>query len=203
MSCHEGRDSRVFKAGKSYQDFRPGTPLDDTLSILVLPLKHGDPDESDHVQHYFEMSMSKCFRATAGQLRCATCHDPHVEPRKEEAPAYFNAKCMNCHAGQTCTLPTEARQKTTPADNCIDCHMPERNVPEIAHTSLTNHRILAHPGEPWPDEAYQSDAPSAPDLLHIDRVPGRTDEVPAWRLTGRSVSASRSISPPIRKCLAS
>jgi hypothetical protein len=182
MSCHEAGDSRVPKPGKTYQDFRPGTPLDDTLSILMVPLKRSDPDDTDHVRHFFEMSMSKCYRATAGQLRCATCHDPHVEPTHEEAPAYFNAKCVECHSSRTCTLAPAARRQTTPADNCIGCHMPQRKVPLTAHTSLTNHRILIRPGEPWPEEAFQQTTPSLPDLVHLNRVPGRSDDLPPLTL---------------------
>ena len=48
--------------------------LDDAVSVFMVPLKPTDPDDHDHVQHYFEMSMSKCFRASSRQLRCATCH---------------------------------------------------------------------------------------------------------------------------------
>jgi tetratricopeptide (TPR) repeat protein len=173
MSCHEAGDARVPRAGKTYQDFRPGTPLDDTVSIFMIPLKPGVPDESDHVQHYFEMSMSKCFRATAGQLRCATCHNPHIEPAKEQAPDFFNAKCMDCHASRMCTLPAAQRNQTTPADNCIGCHMLSRNTPQLSHTSLTNHRILARPGEPWPEEAFHQATPELPDLIDLNRVPGR------------------------------
>jgi hypothetical protein len=182
MSCHEAGDSRVLKPGKSYQDFRPGTPLDDTFSILLVPRKRIDADDTDHVQHYYEMSMSQCFRSTAGQLRCATCHDPHVEPTAEETPAYFNQKCMDCHASRTCTLSAEARQRTMPANNCISCHMPERSMPETAHTSLTNHRIVARPGEPWPDAAFNQTTTALPDLVHLNRVPGRVDEIPALSL---------------------
>ncbi len=182
MSCHEAGDSRVPRPGKTYQDFRPGTPLDNTLSILMVPLQRGAPDNRDHVQHYFEMSMSKCFRSTGGQLRCATCHDPHLEPSSEEAPAYFNAKCMECHASRPCTFPEPPRQKTAPADNCIGCHMPKRDAPETAHTSLTNHRILIRPGEPWPEEAFQQTTPELPDLIHLNAVPGRPDHLPALTL---------------------
>jgi hypothetical protein len=182
MSCHEAGDSRVPRPGKTYQDFRPGTPLDDTLSILMVPLKKGDPDTSDHVQHYFEMSMSKCFNGTARQLRCATCHDPHVEPTQQEAPAYFNQKCMNCHESSACKAPLRDRQATTPADNCIGCHMPQRQTQGIAHTSLTNHRILARPGEPWPEEAFEQTTPQLPDLIHLNRVRGRADDLPGVSL---------------------
>ncbi len=182
MSCHEAGDARVPRPGKTYQDFRPGTPLDKTVSVFMVPLKPGAPDESDHVQHYFEMSMSKCFRSTAGQLRCATCHNPHIEPSKADAPAWFNARCMDCHASHMCTLPVAQRAQTTPANNCIGCHMPSRNTPRLSHTSLTNHRILARPGEPWPDEAFRQTTPGLPDLIHLNRVPAGGQALPALSL---------------------
>ncbi len=182
MSCHEEGDARVLRRGKTYQDFRPGQPLDDTLSIFMAPLKRDDPDNRDHLQHYFEMSMSKCFRASAGQLRCATCHDPHFEPASAEAPAYFNAKCMDCHARRMCTLPVAAREATTPAENCIGCHMPRRNTRRFAHSSLTNHRILVQPGEPWPQEAFATTTPELPDLVHLNSSSDRDDPVPALTL---------------------
>ena len=182
MSCHEAGDSRVPRPGKTYQDFRPGTPLDDTLSILIVPRKREDTSDTQHVQHYYEMSMSKCFRSTAGQLRCATCHDPHVEPTADEAPTYFNQKCMDCHASKTCTLALQSRQQTKPSDNCIACHMPKRSVQQTAHTSITNHRIIARPGEPWPDAAFSQTTPTLPDLVHVNRVPGRGEEIPATSL---------------------
>ncbi|UWZ85875.1 multiheme c-type cytochrome [Occallatibacter riparius] len=182
MSCHEAGDSRVPRPGKNYQDFRPGEPLDKAVSVFMVPLKKSDPDTHDHVQHFFEMSMSKCYRATAGQLRCATCHNPHFEPAPEKASAYFNQKCMACHADRQCTLPQADRAKTSPADNCIGCHMPHRDAPETAHTSLTNHRILKRPGEPWPNEAFKQTTPALPDLVHIDAVPRQSDQIPAATL---------------------
>jgi Tetratricopeptide repeat/Cytochrome c554 and c-prime len=178
MSCHESGDSHALKPGKRFEDFRPGTPLDNTLSIFMVPRKRDDPDNGDHVQHYFEMSMSKCFRASARQLRCATCHDPHVEPQREEAPAYFNAKCMSCHASQQCRAPAQSRKATAPADNCIGCHMPRRDTPVVAHTSLTNHRILARPDEPWPEEVYEQTTKELPDLMHLNRTAGKADDIP-------------------------
>lgn len=182
MSCHEAGDARVTKPGKTYQDFRPGAPLDNALSIFMVPLKRGEPESEDHVQHYFEMSMSKCFRATSGELRCATCHDPHFEPTQAEAPKYFNEKCMTCHTRASCNLPMETRQKSDPADNCIGCHMPMRAQTTMAHTSLTNHRILATQGEPWPEEAFAQTTPQLPDLVHLNRVAGREDTVPLLSL---------------------
>ncbi len=182
MSCHEDGDSKVLRPGRSYKDFRPGTPLDDTFSILMVPPNRDNPEDSDHVQHFYAMSMSKCYRESGGQLRCATCHDPHIEPTATEAPTHFNKICADCHAKKICTLPMPARQATSPPDNCIGCHMPRREAPEIAHSSLTNHRILARPGEPWPEAAYRQTTPELPDLIHLNPVAGRADQFPLLSL---------------------
>jgi predicted Zn-dependent protease len=50
--------------------------------------------------------------------------------------------------------------------------MPKRDGAAIAHTSITNHRILARPGEPFPDEAFQMTTAALPDLIHLNAVPG-------------------------------
>lgn len=184
MSCHEGGDSRVPKPGKTYADFRPGSHLDDTLSIFMAPMRKDNPLDTEHVQHYLQMSMSKCFRTSAGRMSCTTCHDPHVEPTHDEAPAYFNARCAVCHTDShsPCTALPAARQAAVPANNCVGCHMPAKTSTESAHTALTNHRILARPGEPWPDEAFQGSQPPFTELVHLDRVAGNNDPPPATTL---------------------
>ncbi len=37
MSCHEEGDARVLRSGKRYTDFRPGTPLSNTLLVFSPP----------------------------------------------------------------------------------------------------------------------------------------------------------------------
>ena len=173
MGCHQVGDARVLQPGKTYQDFRPGQPLARTLAIFqVAPTRENPPDD-DHLEHYYSMSLSKCFRASqsqpeAKQMRCITCHNPHVEPTAAEAPAYFNGRCLTCHTAQSCTAAPAARAQTTPADNCIGCHMPKRDIRVISHSTATNHRILAHPGEPFPDEAFHQATAAMPDILMLN-----------------------------------
>lgn len=179
MGCHQAGDVRVLKPEKTYQDFRPGQPLDNTLSIFMVPPTHSSPPDEDHVDHFYSMTLSKCYRASGGRLSCITCHDPHVEPSAEQAPAYFASKCMTCHTEHSCKLPLKVRQQTAPADNCISCHMPKRDIQVISHSSATNHRILARPGEPFPEITFQQTVPSLPDLLHLNPAPGKKDIQPA------------------------
>lgn len=178
MSCHQTGDARVLKPGKSYEDFRPGEPLDNTLAILMVPPTPATPPDVDHVEHYYSMTLSKCYRASQGRMSCITCHDPHVELSKAEAPAYFNGKCLSCHTQQSCKLPLHDRQLSKPADNCIGCHMPKRDIEVISHSSATNHRIVARPNEPFPAITFQQTIPSLPDLIHLNPAPGNKDTPP-------------------------
>ncbi len=176
MSCHQTGDARAFEPGKSYLDFRPGKPLNRVLAILMVPPTPDHPLTRDHVQHYYSMTLSKCYRASLGQpsgerMRCITCHDPHVEPTHAQAPAYFNRKCMQCHTQSSCTEPIALRRATAPADNCIGCHMPKRDDLVLSHSALTNHRIVTSKNEPFPAVAYHQTTADLPDLIYLDREP--------------------------------
>ena len=173
MSCHQTGDARAFEAGKSYLDFRPGQPLRRVMAILMVPPTPDNPPKRDHVQHEYSMILSKCYRASlarpaAQQMRCITCHDPHVEPTQAEAPAYFNAKCMQCHSQASCTEPRTLRLATAPTDNCIGCHMPKRDDLALSHSALTNHRITRSADEPFPAATYRQTTAALPDLIYLD-----------------------------------
>jgi len=175
MSCHQAGDAIVLQPGKDYRDFKPGTPLDDTLGIFMVPPRRDSP-QTDLLEHYFSMTLSKCYRSSGGHLGCITCHDPHVEPAAQDAPAYYRVKCLSCHTEKSCALPLGIRQRKTPPDDCAGCHMPKRDVQVIAHAVLTNHRIVAQAEEPYPDAAFHMTTPQMPDLVHLSAIPGKPDE---------------------------
>lgn len=175
MSCHQTGDAIVLKPGKDYRDFRPGTPLDDTLAIFMVPPRRDSP-QTDLLEHYFSMTLSKCYRNSGDHLSCISCHDPHVEPANQDAPAYYRQKCLSCHTEKSCALPFAIRQRKTPPDDCAGCHMPKRGVPVIAHAVLTNHRIVAQAEEPYPDAAFHMATPEMPDLVHLSAIPGKRDD---------------------------
>jgi hypothetical protein len=175
MSCHQSGDARVPRPGKQYRDFRPGTALDDTFSLFLVPFRPGSTPKDDLLEHYLSMRLSKCYQNSAGKLGCISCHDPHVQPGREEAPAYFRQKCLACHSEKSCAVPLAIRQRKDPPDDCAGCHMPKRDVTVISHSVLTNHRIVAEADEPFPDSAFHMNAPQLPDLVHLSAVLGRQD----------------------------
>jgi hypothetical protein len=172
MACHQTGDVRVLQPGKTYQDIRPGQPLDETLKILVVPPTPESPPDVDHVEHYYSMTLSKCYRESAGRMSCISCHDPHVQPTAEEAPGYFAGKCLKCHTNESCKVPLETRVHRQPSNDCAGCHMPKRDIQVISHSSATNHRILARPDEPFPDVTFRQTTASLPDLIDLDPAPG-------------------------------
>jgi hypothetical protein len=170
-NCHQRGDVKVLQPGKQYQDFRPGQWLLETTAIFK---REGDSGRgsSDLLEHNSAMKMSRCFRGSSGKLSCLTCHDPHIQPAANEANAYFQRKCLTCHTVQSCGLPVPARRQQSPQDDCISCHMPKRNVTEISHSALTNHRIPARDNEPVPESAGQTDGTGL--LLLNPSQPART-----------------------------
>jgi hypothetical protein len=163
LRCHQGNDARVFETGKTLADFRPGTPLNQTVHIFKVPLgRDRPPAESDLLEHGFAMMLSKCYRVS-GQMTCTSCHVVHrnIEPAKKVT--FYRARCLACHTVKDCRLRQEARR---PDDNCVACHMPKRPVATVSHTALTNHRIVRNTGEPFPEEAYTESAGS-PGLIDV------------------------------------
>jgi hypothetical protein len=171
MSCHQTGDARVLQAGKTYRDFRPGAELDDTLSIFLVPFGRESVPKDDLLEHYLSMRLSKCYQKSDGRLACVSCHNPHLQPTPQEAPAYFRQKCLACHTEKSCAVPLSLRQRKTPPDDCAGCHMPKRDVTVISHSVLTNHRIVAEVEEPFPDIAFHMTTPELPDLVHISANP--------------------------------
>ena len=62
---------------------------------------------------------SECYLESEGELKCTTCHNPHMAVKKKSR-ADFVEDCVACH------LPdheTHVACPVSPRDGCIDCHM--------------------------------------------------------------------------------
>jgi hypothetical protein len=172
MNCHQGGDARVYQPEKSHNDFRPGKYLNDTVAILKLPMNSDAAEHADLLEHHTSMALSKCFRATKGELGCLSCHAIHDQPAADSKVSYYREKCLQCHTDLDCGAPLESRASRSPANDCAGCHMPKRDIDVIAHSALTNHRIPVRPGQPFPDEAFAQTFPDLPELVHVNRPAG-------------------------------
>jgi hypothetical protein len=179
MACHQTGDVRVLRPGKSYGDFRPGRPLDEVLSIFLVPPTRESPPDADHVEHYYSMTLSKCYRSSNGRMSCLSCHDPHDQPKPSEVPAYYARKCLACHTNNSCKIPLATRLRGAPPNDCVGCHMPKRDIQVISHSTATNHRIVATLTEPFPDATFHATTPALPDLIHLNPEPDLKEDRPA------------------------
>ena len=176
MRCHQGGDTAVLQPGKEYSDFRPGTWLSETLAILKLPRKLQPPGlkpdtGAEVLEHFTGMNLSKCYRSSAGKLSCLTCHDPHASGAPGQVSVSYRSKCLQCHSQQDCQASLQARNSTKPADDCVGCHMPKRDLRQFSHSALTDHRIPRVPSQPYADQDFQQPTPDLPDLVFVNRPP--------------------------------
>jgi len=175
MSCHEG-DIRALQAGRAEADFRPGSPLNQTVIILKSPI-NPQSAETPLLEHYYSMTLSKCYRSSSGKMNCESCHDPHVQPPAQEAAEYFRGRCLGCHTEKSCSLDLQQRRAQQPADACWNCHMPKQPALTVSHSALTDHRIVRTASEPYPESAFQGSAAET-GFIHVNAVPGQPDSVP-------------------------
>jgi tetratricopeptide (TPR) repeat protein len=87
------------------------------------------------------LTWSRCYAEGGGSLSCVTCHDPHKNA--ETAPAYYESKCLSCHAKPSAQRPEKSRGvacPVNPAQDCLSCHMPKVKT-IIPHTLFTDHHI--------------------------------------------------------------
>lgn len=100
----------------------------------------------------YRLENSRCWKEGDARLTCVHCHDPH-KPLVQDQGSY-DSNCLDCHAAT-------AAEKRTPnhpgaacpvaTKNCVSCHMPKVEPPNL-HSSFTDHWIrIAKPGGAYPD----------------------------------------------------
>ncbi len=136
--CHLAGEERIVNAGRTVWDFQAGQLLEEVLSVYVRARPTGAAGGSIKViSHAEQLAASVCAQSSGDQMWCGTCHNPHETP--EQPDAYYRQKCLDCHGAAL--LETHA----APTDDCIGCHMPQREPTDVAHTAYTDHQIQRRP----------------------------------------------------------
>jgi predicted CXXCH cytochrome family protein len=94
--------------------------------------------------HVEQLHQSKCYQKSQN-LTCTTCHDPHGFPQPDRRVDYYRAACLNCHAETACKVDRAKRQKESPENSCVKCHM-AAGTTDVPHLAFNNHRIGIHSG---------------------------------------------------------
>jgi Tfp pilus assembly protein PilF len=163
QQCHLQGLTAVEARGRSLFDYRPGLPLHHFVSVFVKRPELFDPAEA--ISHPEQMHASRCFTRSGGKLGCASCHDPHAVPAAEEKIAFYRDRCLQCHQPTSCSLPPADPRRRDRSDSCTACHMPAKTSSNIAHSSITDHRILRRPDQA--PKLSTAPVPGGVPLLHF------------------------------------
>lgn len=137
MQCHLEGDAAIERPGKHLYDFRPGDDLSQYIRYFVLTDNNGAALRA--ASQFEALAQSTCRKKSGDALWCGTCHDPHRSVKPEERVAYYRGKCLSCHTARF----GETHHVENP--DCTSCHMPASLSKDVAHTEVTDHRILRRP----------------------------------------------------------
>ena len=154
MQCHLEGNAAIERAGMHIYDYQPGDDLSEYVRYFVLS---GNVPSGLRATSQFEsLAQSVCEKKSGDAMSCTSCHDPHQSVPPEDRIALYRAKCMACH-GAAFAAKHHPKQQ-----DCASCHMPASLSSDVAHTEVTDHRILRNPSS-----KPSSDAPptSLPDLV--------------------------------------
>lgn len=99
----------------------------------------------------YRLERSLCWGASGDpRITCMACHDPH-KPLVQDSTAY-DAKCLKCHA-ELGSPPSATLEPacTVGTKDCVSCHMPKFEIPNV-HATFTDHFIrVVRPGAKFPE----------------------------------------------------
>lgn len=148
--CHLSGEVRVMRPGASWDSYRAGDRLADSVAVFV---RAGVSPGMRVNSHFEKLAQSACKRVSGDRLWCGSCHDPHSMPGPVDRAAWFRAKCLSCHAADACKETAANRAKRQ--DDCAGCHMPKSAVTDAEHVVYTDHSIPRRPraaAQPPPPE---------------------------------------------------
>ena len=181
MQCHLEGNAAIERAGKHLYEYRPGDNLSDYVRYYILADSKGTGLRA--TSQFEALSQSACQKKSGDAMSCTSCHDPHLQVKPEERASFYRAKCLACHG-----KPFGARHHADQPD-CTSCHMPASLSTDIAHTEVTDHRILRRPSStPMLENAF-AQTPT-PTLVPFPRSHEADNDVRDEALAWESVAES-------------
>jgi len=127
-----------FAAAGTHTTIGRGLPWHEYMATFVQQRDTAQP--AAITSHEEQMRASRCYLASESKLGCISCHNPHEKPNSEVKAGYFRERCNACHGNAGCKELEANRARTTPADNCLACHMPAMPT-RVQHAAMTDHGI--------------------------------------------------------------
>jgi tetratricopeptide (TPR) repeat protein len=137
MQCHLEGKAAIERPGRHIYDFRPGQALSDYIHYFVFADQQRPGLGA--VSQVEALAQSVCKKKSGDAMSCTSCHDPHYEPSSAERVSYYRRNCLACHGAKFGT------KHHTDEPDCAACHMPSSLSTDVAHTEVTDHRILRRP----------------------------------------------------------
>lgn len=153
MQCHLEGNAAIERAGKHLYEYRPGDDLSDYIRYYILT----DGKAGLRAASQFEaLAQSVCKKKSGGAMSCNSCHDSHRSIPAAEKVSFYRAKCLACHTAAF------GEKHHPEQQDCTSCHMPASASTDVAHTEVTDHRILRLPdtGPKLQTSGVLSDSPT-------------------------------------------
>lgn len=179
MQCHLEGKAAIERQGRHIYDFRPGQQLSDYIHYFVFA-DHQGPGLGA-VSQFEALTQSVCKKKSGDAMSCTSCHDPHSEPSAAERVSYYRRKCLACHRAEFGT------KHHADQPDCTACHMPSSLSTDVAHTEVTDHRILRRPSTSLQLLQDVKTQPALPQLVRFPDSPKTDEDVRDFALAWESL----------------
>lgn len=170
QQCHLRSQASIVARGRQPSDFRPGLPLQAFREDYVLQAPESSQTVVGHVE---QLHLSRCYQQSQ-DLTCATCHRPHSEQGAAAMLTSRNQHCARCHDAADCHVAAAERERVSPTNDCVTCHMPQADT-DIPHVAFTHHRIGIHRPDETPSAKSPVDVQQQTELRPFHAAAGVTD----------------------------
>ena len=147
MTCHMQPDvssggesiSRAFD--KAEFAHRPDESILDYVRYFDFGSAADRRNKIEVNHHGHRMRQSRCYTASDERLSCLSCHDPHRKVEISKRPAFYRAKCLQCHELTDCQMAEMGTTLNPAVADCVSCHMLEARPRDVVHVTITDHLI--------------------------------------------------------------